>query len=200
MARMNLLATLTLAIALAVAGGTAVVALEDGHDHDDHAHLDTTRGLLVTTRSTLRLCVEAGSSAQQQPVIRASVQTALGVAKQHPLWRSVYGDQQGSLEWGCPAPRLPERFEPKATIAGPGATEDPSAYRIWLYVLDPATADRVLGTEVGKGVAAAELMRDGSVLFPVSTALLLRDTRLNDIAALASDLTVALGLEPGDDA
>ncbi len=199
MARMNLLGALSLAIVFTMAGAGAVLALEPGHDHDDHAHLDTSRGVLVSSRSTLKLCVEAGSSAQPQPAIRASLRTALGVAKQHPSWRQAYGGDGGTVDFGCPQPVLPQRFDRRTTVAGPGVTDDPSAYRVWVYLLDPAEADRVLGAELGKGVAAAELMRDGTVLFPVSTALLLRDTRLGDVSALAADLNVALGLEPDRD-
>jgi hypothetical protein len=199
MARMNLLGALTLAIVFTRAGAGAVLALEPGHDHDDHAHLDTSKGLLVTSRSTLKVCVETGSSAQPQPAIRASLRLALGMAKQHPSWRKAYGGDDGTVDFGCPQPRLPERFDRRTTVAGPGVTDDPSAYRVWLYLLDPATADRVLGTGLSKGLAAAELMREATVLFPVSTALLVRDTGLNDISALAGDLLVALGLEQDHD-
>ncbi len=192
---MNLLGTLTVAIVFTMAGAGAVLALESRHDHDDHAHLDTSRGLLVTSRSTLKVCVETGSGAQPQPAIRASLRSALEVAKQHPSWRKAYGGDDGTVDFGCPQPRLPERFDRRTTVAGPGVTDKPSAYRVWLYLLDPATADRVLGSELRIGLAAAELMRDGTVLFPVSTALLMRDTGLNAIPALAGDLQVALGLE-----
>lgn len=196
MARMNWLAALTMAVVFTMAGAAAVLALEPGseHDHDGHAHLDTTSGLLVTTRSSLKLCVEAAPAADE-PAIRATLRSALREARKHPSWSGAYGAEEGAVDWGCPAPRLPDRLERQTTIAGPGVTDHPSAYRVWLYLLDPATADRVLGTEASQGVAAAELMRDNTVLFPVSTALLLRDTRLGDTSRLARDLNIALGLE-----
>jgi hypothetical protein len=198
MARMNPLAALTLAIVLTVTGGAVMAALDRGeHDHGEHAHLDTTKGLLVTNRSALKVCVQAGTDASQQPAIRASLLTALGVAQQHPFWPKAFGDQAGTLDWGCPGARLPSQFDPRSTIAGPGVTSEPSPYRLWVYVLPDPSAEQLLGPGVGKGISAAELMRDGTVLFPVSTALLVRESRLGDIAATAQDLLLALGLVGG---
>ncbi|HZM78967.1 MAG TPA: hypothetical protein VFC19_24830 [Candidatus Limnocylindrales bacterium] len=178
------------AIALASPGRSAT-----DHDHDDHPHLDLHNGLLVSTRTVLRICVQPGD---HRPAIESSVLGALDEVRRHPYWRAAYGRAQYArstvLAWGCPAPRLPERYEPKGTVAGPGVTAEPSPYRVWLYVLDEPTADRVLGPDRDAGTASAEFMRDSAGAFPVSTALLVRERRLADTAALARDLSTALGL------
>ncbi|MEV7231661.1 MULTISPECIES: hypothetical protein [Polymorphospora] len=198
----RLLTVLTGAVVAAlIAGGIAVAATgrDSGHDHADHAHLDTASGLLVTTRSDLRMCVEAGPRSDAPDSVRTVLLTALDRARQAPGWSGAYGrfgyDPATAVHLGCPAPALPERYD-RTVLAGPGLTDDPSAYRVWVYVLDDPTADRVLGPDRPAGAGTAELMREAGNLFPVSTALLVRQSRFADPTALAQDLREALGLEP----
>ncbi|MGC5331237.1 hypothetical protein [Micromonospora sp. DT62] len=197
--RTRLLTTLTACLASAVAAGavaTAVLDRDHGHDHGDHAHVDTTNGLLVTSRSSLRMCVEAGMDADGQ-AIRGGLLAGLERARQDPNWTGAYGRARFSpataLTFGCPAPHLPDRVG-RTTVAGPGLTDDPSPYRVWVYVLDDATADRVLGAGRAADVATAELMRQANSTWPVSTALLVRRSHLADPTAVALALRTALGL------
>ncbi|MBV1856396.1 hypothetical protein [Catellatospora tritici] len=200
--RVRLLTLLTAAIAVAMAAGGIALALDRDHGGDHHPHLDTASGLLVTNRSELRLCVEAPPevSATGRQAIQASLLAALQQTRQDPNWNSAYGrahyNPATALDFGCPAPRLPQRYEPKMTVAGPGVTANPSIYRAWVYVLDEPTADRVLGTGQPTAVAAAELMAESMTAFPVSTALLVRQSRLADTATVVQGLRAALGLDP----
>lgn len=204
-ARTSLLTTVTACLASALAAGAIAVAVLDrdhGHDHADHAHLDTANGLLVTNRSSLRMCVEAGASGTaDREAIRAELLAGLEQAREHPSWASAYGKARltpaTALTFGCPAPRLPERAD-RTALAGPGVTDAPSEYRVWVYVLDEATADRVLGVGQPANVATAELMREANSLWPVSTALLIRQSRLTDRTAVAGTLRSALGLVDAD--
>ncbi|MCX4471677.1 hypothetical protein OOK41_15430 [Micromonospora sp. NBC_01655] len=203
--RTRLLTTLTACLASALAAGAAGAALvavldrDVGHDHDGHPHLDTTNGLLVTNRSSLRMCVEAGagSGGADPQAVRADLLAGLDQARRDPNWASAYGRARFSpataLEFGCPAPQLPDRVE-RTAVAGPGVTDDPSAYRVWIYVLDDPTADRILGVGRPADVATAELMREANSTWPVSTALLIRRSRLADTTAVAGTLRTALGL------
>ncbi|BCL16073.1 hypothetical protein [Micromonospora sagamiensis] len=206
--RTRLVTTLTACLASALAAGVIVTAVLDrsgGHDHADHAHLDTASGLLVTSRSALRMCVEAGTGTGQD-AIRADLLAGLDRAREHPNWAASYGrvrlTPETALDFGCPAARLPDRID-RTALAGPGITDDPSAYRVWVYVLDEPTADRILGVGQPADVATAELMREGQSLWPVSTALLIRQSRLGDPATVGRSLRTALGLiraEPGGSA
>lgn len=196
--RARLLTVLTAAVASAVvAAGIAVATADRGHDHDDHAHLDTADGLLVTNRPSLRMCVETG---QDPDGVRSHLLAGLDQVRRDPNWSGAYGrtgfSRSNVLNFGCPAPKLPDRYE-RTTIAGPGVTDDPSGYRVWIYLLDDPTADRVLGAGRPAAVAPAELMREATSLFPVSTALLIRQARIADPAAVAQDLRTALGLDDG---
>ncbi|MEU4568898.1 hypothetical protein [Micromonospora sp. NPDC023956] len=198
-ARTRLVTTLTACLASALAAGAIVLAVLDrsgGHDHADHAHLDTASGLLVTNRPSLRMCVEAGSGAERGAV-RADLLAGLDRARADPNWAGAYGRARLApstvLEFGCPAPRLPDRAG-RTALAGPGLTADPSAYRVWVYVLDEPTADRILGAGQPADVATAELMREGPSLWPVSTALLIRQSRLGDPTTVGRLLRTALGL------
>ncbi|MEV4664578.1 hypothetical protein AB0J85_21850 [Micromonospora echinofusca] len=197
--RTRLLTTVTACLASAVAAGAVAVSVLDrdhGHDHDDHAHIDTTNGLLVTNRSSLRMCVEAGGGTDGQAV-HTDLLAGLDQARQDPNWTGAYGkarfDPATALTSGCPAPNLPDRVE-RTTVAGPGLTDDPSPYRVWVYVLDDPTADRILGVGRPADVATAELMREANSMWPVSTALLVRRSHLTDAAAVAPTLRAALGL------
>ena len=201
--RPRLRAALPVALTLALIAGIAIATLGQqagghphaGHDHGSHAHLDLHNGLLVSTRTALRICVEPGD---HRPTVESGILAALDRVRRHPHWQAAYGKAQyhhsGVLAWGCPAPRLPERYTVKGTVAGPGVTAEPSPYRVWIYVLDGPTADRVLGPDLAAGVAAAEFMRDSNSAFPVSTALLVRESHLADTATLASHLSAAVGL------
>ncbi|MEH0972029.1 hypothetical protein V6U77_12940 [Micromonospora sp. CPCC 205546] len=197
--RTRLLTTLTACLTSAVAAGavaTAVLDRDPGHDHGDHAHVDTTNGLLVTNRSSLRMCVEAGADADGQAV-HTDLLAGLEQARRDPNWTGAYGRARFSpataLTSGCPAANLPDRVE-RTTVAGPGLTDDPSPYRVWIYVLDDAAADRILGVGRPADVATAELMREANSTWPVSTALLARRSHLADTTAVALTLRTALGL------
>ncbi|SCG48938.1 hypothetical protein [Micromonospora halophytica] len=204
--RTRLLTLLTACLASSLVAGVAVAAVLDrdsGHDHADHAHLDTTSGLLVTDRTALRMCVEAGAGAAgaDPRAVRADLLAGLDQAREDPNWAGAYGKARftraTALEFGCPAPKLPDRFE-RTTVAGPGVTETPSAYRVWVYVLDDSTADRILGAGRPADVATSELMREANVTWPVSTALLIRRSRLADTTTVAWHLRTALGLVRAD--
>lgn len=203
--RNRVLATLTACLAsAAVAAVVAAAVLGPGreHDHHDHAHVDTTSGLLVTTRPTLRMCVENGDRAGD-PDVRAGLLAGLDLVRAEPNWADAYGrvrvDPAHALQFGCPAPRMPERAG-RAALAGPGVTDTPSAFRVWVYVLDDPGADRILGAGQSAGLATAELMREQNSAWPVSTALLIRRSRLADPQAVARGLGAALGLVATDQA
>ncbi|WP_155367999.1 hypothetical protein [Catellatospora vulcania] len=196
----RVLTTLTAAVVLAaVAVG---LALASDHEHRDEAgpRLDTASGLLVSDRSALRMCVQGMSDADGQGVTRSAVMAGLQQAMRHPDWRGAYGPSQVNasvvLDFACPAPRLPVRYEPRTTVAGPGLTATPSPYRVWIYVLDEPAADRILGIGETTAVAPAELMRESTTVFPVSTALIIRASALGDANTTTGGLLAALGLDP----
>lgn len=197
---LTLLTACLAAAVLAAAVAPAVLGPRREHDHHDHAHLDTRSGLLVTTRSTLRMCVEnAGRPGAAE--VRTDLLAGLALVRAEPNWAGAYGrvgvDPAHAVRFGCPAPHLPERAG-RAALAGPGVTDTPSAFRVWVYVLDDPGADRILGAGEPAGLATAELMREQNSAWPVSTALLIRRSRLADPRAAALGLGAALGLVAPD--
>ncbi|MFI7426725.1 hypothetical protein ACIBPB_07035 [Micromonospora sp. NPDC049836] len=202
-ARNRVLTILTACLASAAVAAVVAMAVpgpDREHDHHDHAHVDTTSGLLVTTRSTLRMCVENAGRAGA-PDVRTDLLAGLALVRAEPDWAGAYGrtvvDPARAVQFGCPAPRLPQRAG-RAALAGPGVTDTPSAFRIWVYVLDDPSADRILGASEPAGLATAELMREQNSAWPVSTALLIRGSRLADSRAVARGLGAALGLVAPD--
>lgn len=193
------LTVLTAVAAAVLVGGVVALSLADGHHHDDQVRLDTTSGLLVSSRSALRLCVQADLDPRTPAADRARADLLAGLdqARRHPHWSDAYGavrqPDATAFDFGCPVSQPPAPHEPRTTVAGP--TGDPGPYRVWVYLLDGPTADRLLGAEQDSAVSTAEFMRDGTTLFPVSSALMIRQSRLADAAAVGKGLQAALGLD-----
>lgn len=196
-----ILTTVTALVAVVVA--VMIVGVLDRPERGQpHAEVDTHRGLLVTTRTDFRICVESrpATADGQRSTVERSLHTSLDGLRRHRDWQKAYRDArydpETSLKWGCPAPRLPERYE-RVMVAGPGLTENPSPYRVWVYLLDDPTADRVIGPGTPAVIATAESMRSGHTdTFPVSTALLIRHTTLANSALATRYLSEAAGLTP----
>ncbi len=193
--------TVATVVAAVAAGLLIVTALHE----PAHADVTLDRALLVSTRDELRLCVALSPTLEKQRAgagIHDQLAGSLARVRNHPDWDAAYGAAEiadrDAVEASCPDAKLPDRYEPKITVAGPGVTEEPSPYRTWIYVLDEATADRLLGAGVQSGTAAAELMRVGKdELVTVTSALLVRQSRLDD-AEFVTELTRAVGLRVPD--
>lgn len=165
-------------VLIAAIGVILVAAASGGRSAPAHAELDVHSGLLVSDRSEFRICVQLDpASGADRATIGGQLLAALDRVRAHPDWATAYQrasfDASRVLEWDCPGARLPQPGE-RPALAGPGATAEPSPYRIWIYVLGEPTGDRVLGPDRAAGIATAELMRAGQSSFPVSTALLIR--------------------------
>jgi hypothetical protein len=189
----------TLAVAALTVGLVLVSIADPDTDQRDAPSVDLDSGLLVTTRTDFRICVEAGPSTDRVRTGRLLL-AALDTVRQHPHWPQAYRrahyDPATAINWGCPAPRLPSSIDRQA-VAGPGVTAEPSPYRVWIYLLDAPTAARLLGPTSAPVVLTAESMRDGAnTIFPVSTALLIGADRISDTSAVADQLRDAAGLAP----
>jgi hypothetical protein len=201
----RLITVVTALIAASVTGLVLMAATDTTDPEPETApSLNVRSGLLVSNRSQFQVCVQ---TAHPNDDVRRALLAGLDRVRREPRWntgyRDVRYDESAVLQWGCPAPRLPARYD-RAAIAGPGVTADPSPYRIWIYLLDRATAERLLGSGPA-GVATAELMRDhapdpnardGGSLFPVSTALLIRESDVTRPDVVTAALRDAAGLAP----
>ena len=189
----------TLVVAALAVGLVLVSVADPGDDRPAAPAVDVHSGLLVSTRTDFRVCVEAGPSVDRAGTGR-SLRAALDTVRRHPHWRQAFRrahyDPATAITWGCPSPRLPATPDRQA-VAGPGVTADPSPYRVWVYLLDAPAAARLLGPAGTPVVLTAEAMRDGAnTIFPVSTALLIGADRVTDTAVLADQLRDAAGLAP----
>ncbi len=155
----------------------------------DHAHLDLGTALLVTTRDELDVCVQVGEPLRdRQAEVLDAVGAGLERARQHPDWAAAGLGGVPEPALGCPDSGLPDK--PAARSDG-----EPSRYRLWVYVLDAATADRLLGPAEQVARVPAEYLADGEHgAAEVSTAVLVRVGYLADPDFATDDLTVAVGL------
>ncbi len=197
MNRGTVISAVTLAVAALVAGLVLVSVTDSGANQRDLPVVDLESGLLVSTRTDFRVCVEAGPATDRDRTER-SLRAALDTVRQHPHWAQAFRranyDPASVITWGCPSPRLPSRYDRQA-VAGPGVTADPSPYRVWIYLIDEPAAARLLDPAGSPVVLTAEAMRDdANSVFPVSTALLIDAERVSDLPAVADKLRVAAGL------
>lgn len=163
----------------------------------------TDNGLLVSTRSRLRVCVELSPSlVAEADAITHDVATGLRAVRRHPDWRPAgLGSTDVQPERGCPGATLPSGPVGRHQMLGPGETDSPSPYRTAVLVIDDAAAPDVL-TDGRRVIAMYEVLcdrradREVAHFCPtVSTALVLRRSDLRS-PDLVPDLTEAVGLNP----
>src|SRR5215207_1611981 len=169
-----------------VAGGLALAMIAGGSPGE--ARLDLDSGLLVSTRRDFQVCVEIAPALRaQRAALVDALHAALERVRGHRDWTGAgLGAGPPSIVLGCPEQRPPQDGEsrPSGDLAAP-----PSPYRLWVYVLDGATADRRLGADVGAASVAAEYLADGEHgRSEVSTAVLVRAGYLADPALAARGL------------
>jgi hypothetical protein len=171
---------------------------DDTGSEDSHLLLDN--ALLVAERRGLQLCVELAPSLEgrSQELMETLKADVAALEARHPLWEKAgYAQAPVRLQRGCPGAALPAgRLESKGGLAGPGVRARPSPFRTFLYVLDDAQAQEVLGDEPAIR-ARAELMKvEDHVLAEVSTALVIRASALGTPAFRETLLPTGVGLRP----
>ena len=188
---------LHLVLMAAVAAGVVFAAMGGS---SPHAHLDLDSGLLVSTREDFQVCAEvAGPLERDQAALAGRLETALRTVREHRDWAAAgLGARPASVTLGCPSASAP------AALDAPPANEhdnpvepvdEPSPYRVWVYVLDDASADRLLGRSVNSALAPAEhIAAGGHGVAEVSTAVYVRASHLDDPDFARTTLTAAAGL------
>lgn len=182
------------------------------------ANLDLDSGLLVSNRQEFRVCVELAPALRpDRAALVERLDAAFDALREHPDWVPAgLGAAPPSLTLGCPRARPPAglggpaRGDRSGAGDGSGGVEgrtggdgarvlgEPSPFRVWVYVLDDATADRLLGPGLDTASTAAEHLAAGEGrIAEVSTAVLVRTSRLADPAFADGDLAAAAGLRPG---
>jgi len=202
MKRLNIQALTHVALMAVVVGGVVVLT---GTGREDRAHgahetrVSLEGGLLTTNRDSLRVCVELAPGLRaRRAEIASHLDASLRRIQGHQDWaKARFGSRPLAVEHGCPGAVLPARaLEDKSTPVGPGLTSNPSQFRTFVYVLDDATADVVLG-ERNAGRAPAELMRASEhVLVEVTSAVLVRESYLSTGDFSDFWLTWGVGLQP----
>ncbi|OJT21879.1 hypothetical protein BO221_24260 [Archangium sp. Cb G35] len=166
----------------------------------EHPHLMLDNALLVAERTGLQVCVELAPSLKERSgELLGALKSDLALLRErHPLWeKSGFGQAPVRVQLGCPGAAMPsERMERKGALVGPGVSERPSPFRTFLYVLDDARAQAVLGKEEPIR-ARAELMKvEDHVLAEVSTALVIRASDLGTPSFQETWLPTGVGLPP----
>lgn len=187
-------AAVHLALMALVAAGLALAMIAGGSPGE--ARLDLDSGLLVSTRRDFQVCVEVAQPLQpRRAALVDALRAALERVRGHRDWAGAgLGAGPPSITLGCPEQRPPQVG---AHSPSGGRAAQPSPYRLWVYVLDAATADRRFGPDVGAASVAAEYLADGDHgRAEVSTAVLVRAGYLADPAFAGNELAAAVGLQP----
>ncbi|EAU65320.1 hypothetical protein STIAU_8078 [Stigmatella aurantiaca DW4/3-1] len=166
----------------------------------EHSHLNFEGGLLVAERQALQLCVELapGLADRGEEVLsrlRADVATVEGA---HPDWDVArYRQAPVRMQLGCPGAALPKRrMEGKGDALNDGPTTAPSPFRTFVYVLDDASADEVLGEKEALRARAETMRVDEHVSVEVSTALVVRASSIGTASFREAWLPMGMGLRP----
>jgi hypothetical protein len=166
----------------------------------DQAHMQLDNALMVAERSGLQLCVELDPALRSRSgELLEALKADLAVVKErHPLWEKAgFAQAPVRIQLGCPGAAMPsERLESKGAQVGPGVSASPSPFRTFVYILDEAKAQVVLGEEPAIR-ARAELMRvEEHALAEVSTALVIRASSLGTSSFQETWLPTGLGVPP----
>jgi hypothetical protein len=169
-------------------------------EEPDHAEFTTENALLVSDRSALQVCVELDPALENRSEeLLGALKADLAALEQgHSDWRKAgLGRAPVSVQLGCPGKAMPSgRLESKGAQVGPGLSLRPSPFRTFVYVLDQAKAQEVLGEEQMIR-ARAELMEvSDHQMVEVSTALVIRASALGTAALREQWLPMSVGLKP----
>lgn len=169
-------------------------------EEPEHSHLTLQNALLVEERRGLEVCVELDPALEHrsQELLGTLKESLAALEQSHPDWgKAGLGRMPVRVQLGCPGHGMPsERLESKGAAVGPGLSVHPSPFRTFLYVLDDAKAQEVLGDQQFVR-ARAELMEvSDHQLVEVSTALVLRASALGTSSLREEWLPASVGLKP----
>jgi hypothetical protein len=166
----------------------------------EHAHLTMDNALLVAERRALQVCVELDPALEGrgEELLGALKQDLDALAQSHPDWQSAgLGQAPLRVQLGCPSAAIPSgRLEPKGAEAGPGLRSRPSPFRTFVYLLDEAKAQEVLGAQPAVRARAESMQVGEHQMLEVSTALVIRASALGTSALRETWLPAGVGLMP----
>ncbi len=168
---------------------------------EEDVHFTDQSALLTSNRDALRLCVrEASSLRAGDSRVAERLGASLKAMGAHPDWAAArFGAKAPTIDVSCPGPELAlERIEPKESIVGVGRTAKPGRYRTVIHVLDEKTADVVLGERNAERAPAEFLRVDDHVLVEVTTALVVRESYLDDPEFASRWLSQSVGMKSMD--
>jgi hypothetical protein len=185
---------------LGVLGLGVRCAGEEASEEPGHAHVVFEGGLLVDQRQALQLCVELapGLEDRGEELLRRLQADVASLEGTHPDWDVArYRRAPVRLQRGCPGQGLPKRrLEGKGESLSAGPTLSPSPFRTFVYVLDDASADEVLGGQEAVRARAETMRVDDHVMVEVSTALVVRASSLGTASLREAWLPMSMGLRP----
>ncbi|SEU36497.1 hypothetical protein [Stigmatella erecta] len=185
---------------LGVLGLGVRCAGEEAPEEAGHSHVVFEGGLLVSERQALQLCVELapGLEDRSEEVLSRLQADVAALEGGHPDWGVArYRRAPVRLQRGCPGEGLPKRrLEGKGESLNTGPTLAPSPFRTFVYVLDDASADAVLGGQEAVRASAETMRVDDHVLVEVSTALVVRASSLGTASFRETWLPTGVGLRP----
>lgn len=173
---------------------------EPEEEESEHAHLTLEGGLLVAERRALQVCVELEPSlrGRSEELLSALQGDLAAMEAGHPDWEKArYRQAPVGVRLGCPGGAMPTgRLAAKGAMVGPGTSANPSPFRTFVYVLDDAKADEVLGGQQVARARAETLKVGDDLLVEVSTALIVRASALGTPSFREAGLPTGLGLRP----
>jgi hypothetical protein len=171
--------------------------------------------MATANRDRLAICVQpvgfgdsgsvAAAAEQLQASAKPIIEEALAVARNHPQWdaRGGAGPLSPVVDVGCPSG--PATTDPSGhlrtieTIFG-HVVEEAGYYSVFVFILPDADLDQLLGASTIRATnirtANQETICDGDVCGPVSNAIYLKPSDLEDPSFVINQLERVLGLEP----
>jgi hypothetical protein len=166
----------------------------------EHPHLLLDNALLVAERTGLQLCMELDPALKSRSgeLLEALKSDVAALKENHPHWEgSGFAQAPVRVQLGCPSAAMPSaRLESKGALVGPGVSARPSPFRTFVYVLDDAKAQEVLGGEQAIRARAELMPVEDHVMAEVSTALVIRASDLGTSSFRETWLPSGLGLRP----
>ncbi|MCC6500800.1 MAG: hypothetical protein IT313_11100 [Anaerolineales bacterium] len=164
-----------------------------------HAYPITTNALLVNDRTTLRVCFATDQFLTTRMIeISDRLFTALDQVRQYKGtdWLPAGFQEKTPIpESNCQV-RIPSKQMLGFESLGPGLTDKPGPFRSVILVLSETSANRVLENK-NADFATYELMQiSDHVAVEVTSALVVRESSLENPEFIETYLPVALGLEP----
>lgn len=193
-------AALLTATAVLTIGAAIGLSNPNRSEAADRPRFDPTRGVLLSTRDSLKVCVqEDASETRGQAVVR--VRAAIARLSLDPRFKAAgYERPAPQVSAGCPQPgRLLASGQTHVKAGGNFASgpevSNPSPFRLFIYVVSASDIQRMFGS-LPFHTAGQEAFCEERQCATMTTALYVDLETVLDPSRLVAEVELGLGLRP----